>query len=273
MANHMRFRKADAKRLRYFAVNSATVIEIGDLLYQEVDDIRPASDATYGASLAITQANFAKQFKGVAMSASQSGETEPVLVATEGDFEFDCASATFEIGDMVGADDNAGGTALTDQQVIGMGEEALSAIGFVTKRVSAAATTVEISIKPAGEIFYPPQILTMYEGDLSTAMNLVTAWPVTFPFKLLEVRVIATVALTAANAILTITKNAQALDDTLTVVQSTSAIGFVTSASMVDATGDDIFVAGDTLTIASDGGSTLGSGVVQIVIAPFRSES
>ena len=82
MANHMRFRKADAKRLRYFAVNSATVIEIGDLLYQEVDDIRPASDATYGASLAITQANFAKQFKGVAMSASQSGETEPVLVAT-----------------------------------------------------------------------------------------------------------------------------------------------------------------------------------------------
>ena len=38
------------------------------------------------------------------MQRSRSGETAPIRVATTGVFEFDCASGTFELGDMVGAD-------------------------------------------------------------------------------------------------------------------------------------------------------------------------
>ena len=70
MADVHRFRHADPKRVRSYAVNSATVIEVGDLVYQEVDDIRPASDLTYAASLATAQGTFAKKFKGAAMTAS-----------------------------------------------------------------------------------------------------------------------------------------------------------------------------------------------------------
>ena len=56
-------------------------------------------------------------FLGVAMQRSRSGETAPIRVATTGVFEFDCPSGTFELGDMVGADENAAGNALLNQQV------------------------------------------------------------------------------------------------------------------------------------------------------------
>ena len=51
------------------------------------------------------------------MQRSRSGETAPIRVATTGVFEFDCPSGTFELGDLVGADENAAGNALLNQQV------------------------------------------------------------------------------------------------------------------------------------------------------------
>ena len=57
-------------------------------------------------------------FAGVAMQASRSGDTQPIRVATTGVFEFDCVSTTLEVGDMMGPDENAAGTALLNQTVI-----------------------------------------------------------------------------------------------------------------------------------------------------------
>src|SRR5437016_5813843 len=118
MTDTMRWRYGDTNPV-VFAVDSATVIEIGDLLWLNTDDARPASLVTYGASLAATQQTFHDKFAGVAMQRSRVGDTDPVRVATTGVFEFACASATFEIGARIGVDDNTGGTALLNQQVIG----------------------------------------------------------------------------------------------------------------------------------------------------------
>ena len=85
------------------------MIEIGDLVWQDTDDAKPASGLTNHGSQTANQAALADAFLGVAMQRSRSGETAPIRVATTGVFEFDCASGTFELGDLVGADENAAG--------------------------------------------------------------------------------------------------------------------------------------------------------------------
>jgi hypothetical protein len=82
----------------------------------------------------------------VAMQRSRSGETAPIRVATTGVFEFDCPSDTFELGALVGPDENAAGNALLNQQVA---KVALSkyAVGRVAKRQSSASTSVLVDIR------------------------------------------------------------------------------------------------------------------------------
>lgn len=130
---------------RYCAVDSAQTIAQGDIVWLNTDDVRSASQKTY-TSLAQTQEDIVDVFMGVCLDRSQSGETALVQVATTGVFRFSCAAATFEVGDLVGCDDNAGGTALTPQQVIAV-TDASRAIGHVAKRVASAATSVEVEIR------------------------------------------------------------------------------------------------------------------------------
>ena len=116
MTDKMRWRYGDTNPV-IAAVDAATVIEIGDLVYQETDDVRPASSQADQNTKAANQELFADKFLGVAMQRSRAGETAPIRVATTGVFEFDCPSGTFELGNLIGADENAAGTALLNQQV------------------------------------------------------------------------------------------------------------------------------------------------------------
>jgi len=75
---------------------------------QEKRAVRPRPN--HGSKTANQQA-LAHAFLGVAMQRSRSGETAPVRVATTGVFEFDCAENEFELGDLIGADENAAHTA------------------------------------------------------------------------------------------------------------------------------------------------------------------
>ncbi|MDK1104360.1 MAG: hypothetical protein QGD93_12250, partial [Actinomycetota bacterium] len=263
-------RHADPKRVRPYEVLAATVIEVGDLVYQEVDDIRPASALTYGASLANAQGNFAKNFKGVAMTASASGDTLPVSVATRGTFEFVCAAAQFEIGDRMADDDNGGGDALENQQVIAAGENGLGAIAEVTKRYSANTTSVQVELlEPAlANLLIPITLVTVL---IQNAVDLVTDWVVPFPFKLVRVDAVVNV-LTAGVLTMTIDNGSQALDDTITVGDA-SAVGVSVETLMDDATGDDVFEMGDTLSIRSNGTPTAGEISVILWVRPFLSES
>jgi predicted RecA/RadA family phage recombinase len=144
MADTFRLRHDDVDKV-LGAVDSATVIEIGDLLYLDTDDLKPASSQVDQLTEEANQARFASKFIGVAMQASDAGDTQPIRVATDGIFEFPCPSGTWEVGDLVGASEDAGGTALEDQQVEGVARPEC-AIGYVAQRQAAAVTTVKVRL-------------------------------------------------------------------------------------------------------------------------------
>jgi hypothetical protein len=133
----MRWRYGDTNPV-VAAVDSDTVIEIGDLLMQVTDDARPAS-TTDDPGL------FQTVFLGVAMQRSRAGETAPIRVATTGVFEFDCPSGIFELGDMVGPYVQRGTTHLHNQSVDKTPHR--WAVGRVAKRVSYANVSVLIAIQ------------------------------------------------------------------------------------------------------------------------------
>ena len=145
MSDKMRWRYGDTNPV-VAAVDSGTVIEIGDLVYQDVDDAKPAGDQADQESETANQELLADNFLGVAMQRSRSGDTDPIRVATTGVFEFDCPSGTFELGALVGADENAAGDGLLDQQVAAVAASP-QAIGRVAKRVGTATTSVLVDVR------------------------------------------------------------------------------------------------------------------------------
>lgn len=265
-----RQRYADPWRIESHPVDSAQTIDLGEMCYLATDDARPIDQFTYGASLLITQSNLPKTFIGVALNTSESGDTERIAIATEGIFEFNCAAAQFEIGDLVGADDNAGGTALVADQVIAMGENgAHGAIGRVVRRYSANTTRVLVELLPKKNV--APMMIPLYQGLITAAADMVTDWVVTFPFKLNRLHSVVTV-LTAGAGTISVHKGATALDDTH-VIADASAVGAVDVTVMDDATGDDVFIAGDTLSLVSDGTPTAGEAMFWIEVTPYLREA
>ena len=144
MSDKMRWRYGDTNPV-ISAVDSATVIEIGDLVYLDTDDGKPASSQVDQGTKAANQELFAQGFLGVAMQRSRSGDTDPIRVATTGVFEFDCTSGAFELGQHVGLEENSGGDALLNQKVVAV-SGSQCAIGRTAKRASSAAASVLVDI-------------------------------------------------------------------------------------------------------------------------------
>ena len=145
MSDKMRWRYGDTNPV-VAAVDAATAVEIGDVLWQDVDDAKPAAVQTDHGGEAANQAALAGQFLGVAMQRSRAGDAAPIRVATTGVFEFDCPSGTFELGDLMGCDSNAGNNGLLNQQVDKVAQGP-SAIGRVAKREAIATTRVLVDIR------------------------------------------------------------------------------------------------------------------------------
>jgi hypothetical protein len=85
-------------------VDSATVIEIGDMVWLDTDDAKPAASQSDQGTESANQQLLHDVFAGVAMQASRAGDTQPIRVATTGVFEFDCLSTTLEVGDLMCSD-------------------------------------------------------------------------------------------------------------------------------------------------------------------------
>lgn len=134
---------------------ASLALSVGDLTYWDnaAHFGKPATSRSDTGSKAGNQADFAPLFLGVSADQRLSTETSVTTVAslptgpsdrmvvTEGIFDCDCASATFEFGDLVGIDRDS--TPLnTNQQVIGVAQPSL-AIGFVVKREPTAVTKVQ----------------------------------------------------------------------------------------------------------------------------------
>ena len=142
MASIDRFIRHD-DGIMFCRVDSATVIEIGDAVWLDTNDVKPASDFTWDTNLSTTQTNFQPTFVGIARSASPAGSTDLVRVQCEGHFKMASPSATYEEGELIGLDENS--SSLHNQTVEAVASAAL-AIGTVVKAVGSASTEVEIRI-------------------------------------------------------------------------------------------------------------------------------
>lgn len=129
MSDKMRWRYGDTNPV-VATVDSATVIEIGDLLWQDVDDAKPASMLLERCAEQSIQELFSEWFLGVAMQCSRNGYTTPVRVATTGVFEFECQPRIgVQLGDLFGAICNDADK--LQNQALGPVEESKYAIGRV----------------------------------------------------------------------------------------------------------------------------------------------
>jgi hypothetical protein len=125
-------------------VLTAQAVEVGDICGLSSGNAVRAEDTTWNTSLAQTQTDFAALFLGVSgqrkiaatARVAGNGQDNRIRVDTQGIYEFDCASATFAVGDLVGPAKQSG-NALESQKVAAVGSEAL-AIG----RVAEAGTSV-----------------------------------------------------------------------------------------------------------------------------------
>lgn len=147
MANRLRFRSGQVQLVKV-RVDSGTVIEAGDLVYLDVDDVKPASDYPWDTNLVTTQASFAAVFLGVAHQPSAAGDTESVSVDVSplSVYEFDIQSATYELGDLLGPDENA--SALMSQQLEAVGASG-DAIARAVQYKATSSSMLRISFASA----------------------------------------------------------------------------------------------------------------------------
>jgi len=140
----MRWRYGETN-LVVLPVSSGTAVEIGDLLYLDGDNVKPASSQSDQGTLTANQEEFHDHFVGVAMQCTSGTATESIRVATSGVFEFECFPATFEVGDLIGSAEDGVGAQLEAQTVIDVSGENL-AIGRCVKRAPAASDKVLVDI-------------------------------------------------------------------------------------------------------------------------------
>jgi len=144
MANKMLWRYGDTNPV-LLPVSQGLVIEIGDLVCLDAGTAKSASTLPDLGTKSANQEAFHDILVGVAMQHSRSDDTQSIRIATSGVFEFDCASATFEIGDLVGPDEDGTGTELEDNVVISVATPNL-AVGRCAKRVNPAGTQILVDV-------------------------------------------------------------------------------------------------------------------------------
>lgn len=128
-----------------FAADSATVITKGDLLYQDTDDVKPAASQADQLSLANNQVLFASKWAGIAMESKPAGVAKEIMVQVAKVVETDCASSTFEVGDLIGAVEKSNGTQLESQKVSKVSTTDM-ALGRCVRRSATTTTRVRWAI-------------------------------------------------------------------------------------------------------------------------------
>ncbi len=144
MANTMRWRYGDTNPVT-LPVNTGYTIDIGELVYLDVNSAKPVSSLSDQGTLAANQEMMHDKFLGVAMQATDAGGAAAIRIATSGVFEFQCLSETFEVGDLIGGREEASGTELETEIVTGVATENLS-IGRCAKRVPTSGNKVLVDL-------------------------------------------------------------------------------------------------------------------------------
>lgn len=145
MADVMRWRYGDTNPISV-AVESATVIEVGDMVMLTSGYAVPFSSQADLGTEAQNQEGAHDTFLGVSMRRSRAGDTQPITVATSGEFEFIATSASYALGALVGpAGTGAGDAVGVANQTVEAVATANLAVGRVS-RASGTATTALVAI-------------------------------------------------------------------------------------------------------------------------------
>lgn len=144
--NRLRFRSGQVQLVRV-PVDSATIIEAGDLVWLDSGEVKPAADFEWDTNLATTQAAFAAAFLGVAQEPSPEGESTPISVdiSPSSVYEFVAASAAYALGAPLGPDESS--STLMNQQL--EAAVAASAIARTVEKSDGTVTKVRVSFASA----------------------------------------------------------------------------------------------------------------------------
>lgn len=106
-------------------IQTAQAVDVGDLVASASGNLIRAEDFVWTTDLATTQENFVALFFGCSAQTKNTTADRPYgnstanlcRVDTSGDWEFDCDSATFKVGDLVGPAKDTGNALLSDKVV------------------------------------------------------------------------------------------------------------------------------------------------------------
>ena len=144
MPNTMRWRYGETNPVM-LPVLAGQVVEIGDLLYLDGDNVKSAVNIPDQGTEATNQEFLHHNFVGIAMQSTSGLAAGSMRVATTGVFEMNCNAATFEVGDLLAGQENAAGDGLEAQLVVSTNVEYM-AIGRCVKPVPVAAGKVLMSM-------------------------------------------------------------------------------------------------------------------------------
>jgi hypothetical protein len=151
-----RFQYPPGTNFQRYLAPASLAISAGDLLYWTGTVAQPLSSKALLASQVLDQAAVKPLFLGVAASGRIAAQntsvwpTDYVEAIPNCLYLADCASATWEVGDLVGVVRNGGATALLDQQVVKVSSDNL-AIGQVFRREPSAVTQVLVRLWGKGD--------------------------------------------------------------------------------------------------------------------------
>jgi hypothetical protein len=227
-----------------FPVASGAVISPGDLLYWNAGSsvVSPLSAKTGAGAAVLDQSDISSLFAGVALQGRIAAQTTSgypanpangINVAVDCVYEADCASATFEIGDLVGViSSGAAAAAISDQSVVAVARKNL-AIGFVVARYATATTKVRVQLYGKAHVDGNPNI----GNGIGARQNAASA-------SLAD----SNVTLTVASAPIQVGVPTAARDVTLPAVAYSAGLQFYIVNNSAGA---------NTLTVKNAGGSTI----------------
>lgn len=137
--------------IREYPVDASVAMEIGDLCFVDTDDVKPAGYIPLGTTAALTQDAFHDLFIGVAASAHDANDTKVtkarIITPSPDDvFEFDCVSAAYNIGTLVGIS-TTGASLPQPQKLTSVGSEG-TAVGYVDGQYPAGTTKIMVRLFP-----------------------------------------------------------------------------------------------------------------------------
>jgi hypothetical protein len=153
MAHIHNYRK-EGIAVREYPTTGSGVIEVGDCCYgnsgnaHSVTEITDATGTNAAARKLIVNDAAADDFIGVAMLGKLAAETPTVLIATDGVFEFFCASpGTLNVGDSVSIDASDDNTTATGLGKTVVAATATNGIGKVARKGVTGDTTILVHIR------------------------------------------------------------------------------------------------------------------------------